>query len=516
LRSLGRREPGQHILDVFKRIDAKTLASFDDTHDGGSGVTTFFRASKEPVAPAEHHGLDAAFTGVVADFNEGMVEVNQKSRPTIESIRDCFAKFCLWQYDKLRFIEAVFEESDFRLCQSLAQIFAFRFRERCRHSLNVKETFDHSHGKFCRYWIGFPSVFEIAMYMRPAICGSSTILNDVVELVGPVSLKDAGVAFKNFLRIDGALGVRIIVEDVGMVSIATVDPNTSPVRFSKSLFDNWKSGGIRLKNTTVQDELAHSFDNRMKNVSDFFQPSTHGGPIYGNAQSFEHLLLAVKRQVQPEFVGGNFGKKPRTGQAFINWLVGLLSGDDLPGTVLAGVFKHDVLDIFEERKDEFNLVRDIKADYFSGLPTARARNFAGVNTMFDFARCKMRGWSGASATMFWIADYVQSIFLGIKFIGSLKVNGFSCAGQQSSIDFGRLLTKGCAVAAAKLFFEYGDAFLQRLNFVAQVGNELVAFRNVIRQIVGVGIGWRFSFGHVLAPVVTTPLYDATTSSGIHC
>jgi Na+-driven multidrug efflux pump len=41
LGSLGRRESGQHILHIFKGIDAKAFASLDDTHDCSSGVTTF-------------------------------------------------------------------------------------------------------------------------------------------------------------------------------------------------------------------------------------------------------------------------------------------------------------------------------------------------------------------------------------------------------------------------------------------------------------------------------------------
>ena len=147
------------------------------------------------------------------------------------------------------------------------------------------------------------------------------------------------------------LGIGIIVEDVGLVSIATVDPDVSSVRFSQSFFNNRKSGGIRLNNSTFQDELIHSFDNGSKNVSYFFQPSAHGGATDWDTKGGKYLFLPVKRLVQPEFIGGNFGKQSWTGQTFINWLVGLLSGDDLPGTVLAGVFKHDVLDIFEERKD---------------------------------------------------------------------------------------------------------------------------------------------------------------------
>ena len=52
MRSLRRRESGQHILYVFKRIDAETLASLDEAHDGGSGMSAFLGAGEKPVTPA--------------------------------------------------------------------------------------------------------------------------------------------------------------------------------------------------------------------------------------------------------------------------------------------------------------------------------------------------------------------------------------------------------------------------------------------------------------------------------
>ena len=86
LRGLGGGKPGQYILHVLEWIYAQAFAGLDDTHDRGGGVPTLLGAGEEPVAPTQYHRLDAAFTGVVADFNESVVEVNQKSRPAIESV----------------------------------------------------------------------------------------------------------------------------------------------------------------------------------------------------------------------------------------------------------------------------------------------------------------------------------------------------------------------------------------------------------------------------------------------
>ena len=49
MRNFGRREPGQYILHVFKRINAEAFAGFDDAHDSSSSAAAFFRAGKEPV-----------------------------------------------------------------------------------------------------------------------------------------------------------------------------------------------------------------------------------------------------------------------------------------------------------------------------------------------------------------------------------------------------------------------------------------------------------------------------------
>src|SRR5271156_2793583 len=97
LRSLGGRESGQHVFHVFKWIEAQPLACFDQTHDRCGSLSTFFGASKEPVAPVEHHRLDASFAGIVADLDEGMFQVNHERRPAIERVRNCFSKFGFWK-----------------------------------------------------------------------------------------------------------------------------------------------------------------------------------------------------------------------------------------------------------------------------------------------------------------------------------------------------------------------------------------------------------------------------------
>ncbi len=105
LRSLGRRESGQNIFHIFKRIDAQALASFDNAHDRGGGITTFFGTGKEPIASAEHHWLNATFTSIIANFYKRVVQVDQKSSPAIERVRDGFSQFCFWQLSNFCFFK---------------------------------------------------------------------------------------------------------------------------------------------------------------------------------------------------------------------------------------------------------------------------------------------------------------------------------------------------------------------------------------------------------------------------
>ena len=65
--------------------------------------------------------------------------------------------------------------------------------------------------------------------------------------------------------------------------------------------------------------------------------------------------------MQPELVGCDFGEKSGTRHTFIDWLIWLGSSGYMTGAVFAGVLEHDVLDVFEDRTNELNLVREIKA-----------------------------------------------------------------------------------------------------------------------------------------------------------
>lgn len=145
MRSLGGRESGQNVLQIVKGIYLEALAGLDDAHDCGSSLSAFFGAGKEPVLSAKNHRLDAALTGVVAYVHEGMLEVNQESGPSIESVRDGFSKLSLRRFEVFDFIEPSFELLNFWFCTPLSQLHSVGIRKRFGNLLDVEKTFDHSH-----------------------------------------------------------------------------------------------------------------------------------------------------------------------------------------------------------------------------------------------------------------------------------------------------------------------------------------------------------------------------------
>jgi len=505
LRGFGGGESGEHVLHVLEGVDAQPLARLNQAHECRGGLTSFFRTREEPVASANYHGLDTALAGVIADFNEGVVEVDEQSRPAVQCVRNCVSEFCFGWFEEFGFIEPSFQQRQFWLRQPLAQVLSFSRRQSCCDPLNVEQAFDDPHWKFCRNRIALPGIFKVAVHVGPTVGCRSAVLNDLVELVGPVRLKNSSKAFENSFRIDRMLGIGVIVEDVGMVSISTVDPDERFVGLTESFLDHRQSGCIRLNDAAAQDEVAHSADNRSQKRCNLFHPSTHGGTTYRNTQGLKDLLLAVKWQVQPEFVGCDLSQQSRTRQALIDRLVRFLSRDNLTVAFLASVLKHGVLDGFEKCLDKLDLVRDVESDDLARLSTARTRNFVWTDAMFFLSSLKVGGRCRTSAALSLIRHNVQSILLCCQFICSLSMNGLAGAGQKVGIDLGGLLSKGRAIAPAQLFFKLGDANKQFLD-------EAVAIVQVIGQLIR--IFRRFRVSHDFGTcAIDTKVYYATVCGG---
>ena len=318
----------------------------------------------------------------------------------------------------------------------------------------------------------------------PTICGSRTVGNDLVELIGTVCLQNSLIAFQNFVRIDRVLRVRVVVQNVGMIGVSTVHPDETSVRFAESIFHDWQRRRIGLDYPTVQNELMHSIDNGSKKIGYFCEPPAHGRAIEGNAQRLKYPLLAIEGQVKPKLVGRDLGEQTRSWNTFVDWLVRFLRSDNLASAFFASIFVHDVLNVFEQSAHEFDLVRDFEPDNLSSFSAARAVYLIYIQSMFLLPGADVRRWSGAAATMIFDFDDVKAIFLGINFIGRLRVNGFAGAGQKCCIDFGGLAPEGCAIATTQLLLQFGNAgkqFLDQAMAIVQSVWQFVWSKTILRR-----------------------------------
>lgn len=501
LGSLCRRKSCQNIFHVFEGIDIETLAGFDYAHDGGSRFTAVLGTSEEPVPPTQNQWFNAPLAGIVADFNEGEVEVCQKSLPAVERVCDCFSEFCLRRLKRSSFIEPDLKLIDFWFCNLLAHPMSLASGNfRCR-SLDIKEAFDHSHWELSCYRIYFPCIFEVAVDMGPAICGCRAILDDVVIFICSVCLQDSCETFEDLLGIDRVLCVRIVVEDVAVFSISAIHPDNSFVRFTESAFNDRKSGGIRLNYFAFENERFHALHDRRKEFGYAFSPAAHGGSIDRDTKRFENLLLSVERKVQPELVCCYFCEQSWSSGSLIDWLVGLLCSEDRSVAAFALVLEQDVVDVFEERLVKLDLTRSVKAYDFTGFSATRAWYCGLIDTMFIVSRRDRRSWCGASTAGLRLLDYVESVFLGVEFRSSLFVNSFTGSGEEGGIYFGRFSAESVSISATELLFEVRYAS-------KQFTDECVASAEVVGKFIQfVEAGFGRLFGHEFHRSVITTLYS---------
>lgn len=489
LRSFRGREASKNILQVLEGINLEALACFDQAHDCRSCFSTFLGAGEEPISAAEHHRLHAAFAAVVTDFDKVVIEVYEKRGPTVERICDGLAEFCLWKHRVFCFIQPGFEKFNFRFCEALANIDALFWSQSCSDALNVEEAFDDAHRECGSCRLVLPSVLEVAVYVRPAICRGRTFLDDAVELVGAICLQNSFVSFENSLWVKRVLCVGIVVANVWLAGIAAVYPNVCSVRLSQSLFDHRHRCGIGLNDAAVQYPRFHSLHNLVERLSDALQPARHGRAVDWNFELFENLLLPVEREMEPEFVGGYLCQKSRTGLSFVDWLVGLMCGDHLSAALLACILKHDVLDVLEKRAHEFNLVRNFKTDNLPGFATAWTEQFIACETVLFFSGFNGSGGGFATATVLGFFNNIQTLLFGFQLAGGLQMNCFSCTSEKRCIDLGRLLPEHDPVAATELFFQLGDSgekFFDQGMAVCDVVGEIfgrgsIGFRRLSRH-----------------------------------
>lgn len=468
------RQPGKYVLEIGNRVYAEALTSFDQTQDRCSGSSALFRAGKEPVPSREDYWFNAALAPVIRDFHKGIVDVNLQSVPAIESVSNGFAKFCFRQYQPRLFKEPVSQKRQLWFGKSLPEIETVFRRETCGNAFNIKEAFDYAHRKFGGDGVLPPGILKVAMHMRPAVCRYGPVSDDLIELVGAVSLYDATVAGQSSFRVLRVLCLGKVVYDIWVICVTAIHPNEGSMGFSQASFDYRHCGGVRLNNSSRENSLRH-FGNyggdKLRNLS---KPARHRCSIDGKTESLESLLLSVERLVKPEFVSRDFCQKSWTSKPFVDWLIWFLGDSNVSTAIIAGILVGNMLDVFKQHSYKLKLVGNIKADDGARLTAAGTGYLLCIKAVLLFSGENSGSWRSATTAFSLLRHDVKTSLLCIYFRGSGIVNDFASASKQSRIYLSRLSAKGCAIAATELFFEFRDASEKFFN-------QSVAVSKVIRQ-----------------------------------
>lgn len=282
-------------------------------------------------------------------------------------------------------IKPIFENCNFRFRKALSKIVSLFWSEAACHSLNIKQTFDDTHGQFGEGRVFSPGIFKVTMNMSPAVGCGGTFLDDLVVFVGAVGQEDAAISCQHCLWIHGMFGIGEVVEDLRVVCVAAIYPEVSSECFAESFFDRRHCGGIGLNDLAFEDQLSHTPKYRRDESGEFTKPAGHGCSVKWKVQCFENLLLLVEWLLEPEFIGCYFSHKPRTRESFVYCVVWFLCSDHFAATSIAGVFEDNMLDVFKKLFYKFDLVGKIKTNYGAGQTAARAWEFVRWQMMFFFA-----------------------------------------------------------------------------------------------------------------------------------
>lgn len=234
---IGIGETSKNIFQILEGVSFQPFASLNEGHEDCRSTPSVDGASKEPVGAAENNGLDGAFASIVRDVDLASIYVEAKCFPSIESVGDCIGEFGFRRLFESIFVKPGFKESEFWFYQSESHIFALFFSEVLRHTLDIKESFNDTHGKFDSYLVVEPGFFKAAVYMGPAVSRSSTSRDCPVEFVCAVREKNTLKAFENFLRVHGVFCLREIAGGVGIRAITEHGPDDTAVGFTKTFLD---------------------------------------------------------------------------------------------------------------------------------------------------------------------------------------------------------------------------------------------------------------------------------------
>jgi len=79
-------QAGEHVGEVFFRMDSQTTAVFDDGLEDGAFLTGFFIADEQPVLGSELGRTDRVFHEVVANLYPAIAEIGFEIGPSVDRL----------------------------------------------------------------------------------------------------------------------------------------------------------------------------------------------------------------------------------------------------------------------------------------------------------------------------------------------------------------------------------------------------------------------------------------------
>ena len=105
---LGRWQSGEHVRQVFQRIDAAAAAAHEDRVDDGAAPAGIRVADEEPPASSDCRRPDRVFDEIVVDFVPSVAQVSLQRFVLVDEVVHRLAERALGQHQRFQFVGRVF------------------------------------------------------------------------------------------------------------------------------------------------------------------------------------------------------------------------------------------------------------------------------------------------------------------------------------------------------------------------------------------------------------------------
>jgi len=506
-----RRQSGEDVLYIVKRIDFVKAAGLNDRHPNSCGATTLDGAGEEPVILSKHRWSQSIFGSVVVTGYESGFGVVAQGCPLIVQVRDGLAQGTLRRDIRFLLVDPGAQGGKARYGSASAQRFPAFFIELRTKAFDVEKALHDRERVVDLFGIFFSRILEIAECMRRTAGARGATFDNTVVNSGTISKQHSLEARQHSFRM---ASIVLLGEVEKYISFVAVKPGITLMNLAEPFFDHRHFCGIRLDEPGVEHQLVHALDDEVENVGSFFEPARHGCTGDWNSHGTEYALLAIQRQVPIELSDASVCNESGRGKSFVNGLIRFGCRDDMSPTVGAGVFEFDMFEQLEDCTQNVKLIRWGLGAICSPLFSAfRASKQCGVrNFVLDGAFYEpLRDVPSTTAVKLFVRHQLQIGTFLFKFGLVAVIHGFAGAGQGLAWYLGGAFPKDHAVAAPNLFFQLRDPLFQFFDRVgdcaqlfdlsAQVLDDFVALGEVIRQVIRVRVfDWNVGVGHEAVPV----------------